>query len=164
MTDSFLGIVDALYLVSYSFGMAALGSIIHRVSLKIYIITGLLLASISYMLFPIIFAMTGYFSPVLAAVLMCFNGFFQATGWPGMMGIFGNWFEKNKKGVLMGVWAMNANVGNIIASSLCNLLEGHKLSWVWNFAVTGGFAIAVAVLMLLFLKEKPEEDEKRREN
>jgi sugar phosphate permease len=92
VTSSFLGIVDALYLVSYSFGMAALGSIIHRISLKTYIIAGLLLASISYMLFPIVYAITGYFSPVLMAVLMCFNGFFQATGWPGMMGIFGNWF------------------------------------------------------------------------
>jgi sugar phosphate permease len=72
--------------------MAALGSIIHRISLKTYIIAGLLLASISYMLFPIVYAITGYFYPALMAVLMCFNGFFQATGWPGMMGIFGNWF------------------------------------------------------------------------
>jgi sugar phosphate permease len=157
--SDFLGIVDALYLISYSFGMAALGSIIHRVSLKIYIIAGLLLASASYVLFPIIFATTGYFSPALMAVLMCLNGFFQATGWPGMMGIFGNWFQKNKKGVLMGIWAMNANVGNIVASSICNMLEEHQISWVWNFAVTGGFAVAVAILMLFLLKEAPEENQ-----
>lgn len=138
--------------------MAALGSIIHRVSLKTYIIAGLILASLSYVLFPLIFAMSGFFSPVLVGVLMCLNGFFQATGWPGMMGIFGNWFSKNKKGVLMGIWAMNANVGNIIASSLCNLLEEHGMSWVWNFAITAAFAVGVAVLMLLLLKEKPEEE------
>lgn len=159
MSGDLLGIVDALYLISYSFGMAALGSIIHKVSLKSYIIAGLLLASASYLIFPIIFAMSGFFSPVVMGILMCLNGFFQATGWPGMMGIFGNWFSKNKKGVLMGIWAMNANMGNIIASSLCNFLEDRGASWVWNFVVTGGFAIGVALLMMVFLKEKPEQEE-----
>jgi sugar phosphate permease len=46
---------------------------------------------------------------------MCLNGFFQATGWPGMMGVFGNWFTKGKKGIIMGIWAINANFGNIVA-------------------------------------------------
>jgi sugar phosphate permease len=54
---------------------------------------------------------------------MSLNGFFQATGWPGLMGIFGNWFKKNKKGLLFAVWAMNANFGNLIASNLCNILQ-----------------------------------------
>jgi sugar phosphate permease len=152
ISSEYLGIVDASYLISYSFGMAALGSIIHRVSLKTYIIVGLVLASCSYMLFPIIYGLTSFYSPILMTILMCFNGFFQATGWPGMMGIFGNWFSKNKKGVLMGIWAMNANVGNIIASNLCNLLQNNGISWIYNFLLTGAFAFVVASLMFFFLK------------
>lgn len=114
--------MDALYLVFYSLGMAILGSFIHRISLKTYIIIGLVLSSCSYMLFAVIYGLSSFYNVVFMTVFMCINGFFQATGWPGMMGIFGNWFEKNKKGCLMGVWAMNANFGNIIASNLCNLL------------------------------------------
>lgn len=138
--------------------MAVLGSLMHRVTLKSYIILGLVLSSASYMLFPIIFGVTSFYSNILMLILMCFNGFFQATGWPGMMGIFGNWFEKNKKGVLMGIWAMNANVGNIIGSSLCNVLENNGISWIFNFVVTGLIAFGVAALIFLFLKEKPDEE------
>jgi sugar phosphate permease len=139
--------------------MGILGSFIHRISLKTYIIWGLLLASISYMLFSVLFGLTSFFNVIFMTVCMCLNGFFQATGWPGMMGIFGNWFKKNKKGAIMGIWAMNANFGNIVASNLCNLLEENGVSWVWNFVLTGLFAIGVAVLMFFVLKEKPEEEQ-----
>jgi sugar phosphate permease len=76
-----------------------------------------------------------------------------------MMGVFGNWFKKNKKGVIMAIWAMNANVGNIIASSICNVLQNEGYSWFWNFFVTGLFAVAVGVLIFFFLKDKPDEEE-----
>lgn len=69
-----------------------LGSLIHRISLKSYIIIGLIVSSSSYMLFPIIYGLTSFYNTAIMTILMCINGFFQATGWPGMMGIFGNWF------------------------------------------------------------------------
>lgn len=34
---TFLGIVDTCYLISYSLGMMVLGSLIHRIPLKIYV-------------------------------------------------------------------------------------------------------------------------------
>jgi sugar phosphate permease len=89
---NYLGIVDALYLIFYSGGMAILGSQIHRISLKSYIIMGLVLSSCSYMLFAVIYGLTSFYNVVFMTIFMCINGFFQATGWPGMMGIFGNWF------------------------------------------------------------------------
>lgn len=57
----------------------------------------------------------------------------------------------------MGIWAMNANVGNIIASSLCNLLEDNGVSWIFNFLLTGLFALGVAALIFFFLQEKPKD-------
>lgn len=54
--------------------------------------------------------------------MMCLNGFIQSTGWPGIMGVMGNWFGKGNRGLLMGVWAINANVGNIIASVMCSII------------------------------------------
>jgi sugar phosphate permease len=52
----------------------------------------------------------------------------------------------------MGVWAMNANFGNIIASNLCNLLQSNEVNWIWNFILTGLLAISVAILMFFTLK------------
>lgn len=53
---------------------------------------------------------------------------------------------------------MNANVGNIIGSSLCNVLQDNGASWVWNFLLTGLFGLGVAALIFFFLKEKPDEE------
>ena len=84
------------------------------------------------------------------------NGFFQATGWPGIMGIFSGWFVGTKKGVLMGLWSCSANAGDIIASSLLNLLDDNNVFFVWNFVLTGGLGLLVAFVLLLFLREKPK--------
>ena len=56
-------------------------------------------------------------------IFMSLNGYFQCTGWPGVVAIMGNWFDKGKTGLILGIWAINANVGNIIAEIMCNLLE-----------------------------------------
>lgn len=118
-----LGLIDTLYLLSYTAGMAVLGSFIGRFSLKWYVIIGMLLSALSYVSFALLYLMSGVFSVPFMAAMMCLNGFFQATGWPGLMGIIGNWFSKDKKGLLMAIWAMNANAGNILASTFCNLLK-----------------------------------------
>ncbi len=115
VSKKYLGIVDALFLVCYSSGMVFLGSIMHKFSLKNYVLMGITVSSITYMIWMILYSISGFYNVVLMTVLMCINGFFQATGWPGVMAIFSTWFAGHKKGFLMGVWACNANVGNIIA-------------------------------------------------
>ena len=135
--------------------MAVLGSLIHRFPLKAYVIVGLTVSSISYMLWMVLYSLTGVYNVVIMTILMMVNGFFQATGWPGIMGIFSAWFVGHKKGVLMGMWSCSANVGDIIASSLLNLLDDNGVFFVWNFVLTGGLGILVAIILLLFLKEKP---------
>ena len=111
------------------------------------------------MLWMVIYSVSGFYNVVIMTILMMVNGFFQATGWPGIMGIFSGWFVGHKKGVLMGLWSCSANVGDIIASSLLNLLDNNGVSFVWNFVLTGGLGIVVAIVLLLFLREKPPVDE-----
>ena len=97
---SYLGIVDTGYLLSYSFGMMVLGNLINRISLKLYVGIlfyllkgmGMILATIFYVLVPLYFQAYGDFNHAAVIVFMCFNGFFQSTGWPGLVGIMGNWF------------------------------------------------------------------------
>ena len=85
-------------------------------------------------------------------ILMMISGFFQASGWPGIVAIFNAWFVGQKKGVLMGLWACNSNVGNILAESVLNLLDSNQVYFIWNFVVTGGLGLFIALLLLLFLK------------
>ena len=156
ISGNFLGIVDSLYLASYSVGMFLLGSFLHRFPLKYYVVIGLTVSSLSYMLWMVLYSLTNFFNPAILIISMMINGFFQATGWPGIMGIFSNWFIGHKKGFIMGVWSCSANVGDIIASALLNLLDNHHIFFVWNFVLTGGMGLTVALVLLLFLREKPE--------
>ena len=43
------------------------------------------------------------------------NGMFQSLGWPLVLSVMGNWFGKNNRGMLFGIFASNTNVGNILA-------------------------------------------------
>ena len=41
------------------------------------------------------------------------NGLLQSTGWPVLVAVMGNWFNKSSSGLVFGIWSSNANVGNI---------------------------------------------------
>lgn len=75
------------------------------------------------MSFSIVYCISHFFNYAFIVVMMCFNGYFQCTGWPGVVGIVGNWFGKGKRGLLMGFWAVNSNIGNIFALVICNIFD-----------------------------------------
>jgi sugar phosphate permease len=133
--------------------MATIGNMSSRINLKYFIGLGLILSAFCYMSFSFAYLATNSYSFLFIVISMCLNGFFQSTGWPGVMGIVGNWFGKGKRGLLMGFWGINANVGNIIALVLCNILDqSNKLPWTYNFIVTGCFTVGIGVSCILFLK------------
>lgn len=142
-----------MYLFSYSFGMATIGNFSTKVNLKYFVSIGIILSALFYMSFSFFYLITHLFNYVFVVIMMCFNGFFQSTGWPGVVGIVGNWFGKGKRGLLMGFWAVNSNIGNIIALVMCNILDQeHHASWTTNFLTTGGFTLIIALICLIFLK------------
>lgn len=153
ITEPQFGLIDTLYLFAYSIGMATIGNLSSKVNLKYFVAIGMLLSAFFYMTFSFTYLLTHTYSYALLVVTMCLNGFFQSTGWPGVMGVVGNWFGKGKRGLLMGFWGINANVGNIIALVLCNILDQENgLPWTYNFLVTGGFTVAVGLTCLAFLQ------------
>jgi OPA family glycerol-3-phosphate transporter-like MFS transporter 1/2 len=133
--------------------MATIGNCSTRINLKYFVALGMLLASLFYMSFSFLVAFSHHFSYPFLVVAMCFNAYFQSTGWPGIVGIIGNWFGKGKRGLLMGIWALNANAGNILALVTCNILDqSYHLYWTANFFTTGFFSLSIALLCLLILK------------
>jgi len=117
-----LGVIDSLYVGFYSTGLLFMGNFIYKVTLKTYIIIGITASSLSFMLYPMIYSITSISSISIIAITMSINGLFQATGWPGIMGIFGKWFKDKKQGILVAILALSGNVGNIYSSTICNIL------------------------------------------
>jgi OPA family glycerol-3-phosphate transporter-like MFS transporter 1/2 len=82
-------------------------------------------------------------------------GLFQATGWPSVVAVIGNWFGKRKRGLIMGIWNAHTSVGNITGSLLAASVLDY--GWGWSFIAPGMFIALAGVLVFLFLAAYPED-------
>lgn len=137
--------------------MATIGTMTNKMSLNWYLGIGMIMAASSFASFAIAAQVTHELSKPLTLVAMGLNGFFQSTGWPGMMATMGNWFGKGKRGLLLAFWSVNANIGNIVGSVVCSNLS----TWEMNVFVTASLSIVIAILIILFLQPKPKEMPKK---
>lgn len=82
-------------------------------------------------------------------------GLFQSIGWPCVVAVVGNWFGKDKRGLIMGVWNSHTSVGNVIGSVIASgVLE---FGWGWSFLVPGVLVIVVGMVVFMFLVVSPED-------
>jgi MFS transporter, OPA family, solute carrier family 37 (glycerol-3-phosphate transporter), member 3 len=49
-------------------------------------------------------------------VLRIIDGTLQSIGWATNLAVLSNWFPKHGRGLLIGCWASNTNVGDIIGA------------------------------------------------
>ncbi|XP_031277457.1 putative glycerol-3-phosphate transporter 5 isoform X2 [Pistacia vera] len=88
-------------------------------------------------------------------VVQILCGLFQSIGWPCVVAVVGNWFGKEKRGLIMGVWNSHTSIGNIIGSVVASgVLE---FGWGWSFVVPGILIIFVGIFVFLFLVVRPED-------
>ena len=77
-------------------------------------------------------------------------------GWGTNLAILSNWFPKKGRGILVGIWASNANIGDIIGTQLYKLIAGNsKVIWGTPLIVIGCGTIGLGFLNLLFMYEFP---------
>ncbi|KAK8602080.1 hypothetical protein V6N13_058260 [Hibiscus sabdariffa] len=149
-----LGEVDLAFLTSYAVGMYFAGHAADRIDLRLFLVFGMLGSG----LFTIIFGL-GYWFHVhvlayfIGVQIVC--GIFQSIGWPCVVSVVGNWFGKEKRGLIMGVWTSHTSVGNIIGSVVASgVLD---FGWGWSFLVPGVLVIVVAVSVFCFLVVSPDD-------
>ncbi|KAJ8754283.1 hypothetical protein K2173_002734 [Erythroxylum novogranatense] len=149
-----LGEIDVAFLACYSMGMYVAGHLGDTLDLRLFLTFGMIGSGIFVGLFGI-----GYFWNVHAfwyfLVMQMIAGLFQATGWPSVVAVIGNWFGKRKRGLIMGIWNAHTSVGNISGSLLAaSVLD---CGWGWSFIVPGAFIAMGGVLVFLFLPAYPED-------
>lgn len=84
------------------------------------------------------------------------SGIVQSVGWPSVVAIMANWFSKKGRGFWFGVWTANPNVGNIIGTLSCNILNGQiGLDWRWTWIIVSIFVGVIGIINFLFLVEHP---------
>ncbi|GFZ01987.1 major facilitator superfamily protein [Actinidia rufa] len=149
-----LGEIDVAFLACYSLGMYVAGHLGDTLDLRLFLTTGMIGSGIFVGLFGM-----GYFWNIhvfwFYLVMQMLAGLFQATGWPSVVAVIGNWFGKRKRGLIMGVWNAHTSVGNISGS----LLAASVLDYGWglSFILPGALIVLGGIIVYLFLAAYPED-------
>ncbi|XP_051114766.1 putative glycerol-3-phosphate transporter 4 [Andrographis paniculata] len=149
-----LGEIDVAFLAVYSMGMYVSGHLGDRLDLRIFLTTGMVGSGIFVALFGM-----GYFWNIhvfwFYLAMQMVAGLFQATGWPSVVAVIGNWFGKRKRGLIMGIWNAHTSIGNITGSLLAASVLQY--GWGWSFILPGAFIFFIGLLVFLFLPAYPED-------
>ncbi|GLT91127.1 hypothetical protein SLE2022_090310 [Rubroshorea leprosula] len=149
-----LGEIDVAFLSCYSVGMYVAGHLGDSLDLRLFLTCGMIFSGIFVGLFGM-----GYFWNIHVfwyfLVMQMLAGLFQATGWPSVVAVIGNWFGKRKRGLIMGVWNAHTSVGNISGSLLAACVLDY--GWGWSFIVPGALIVLGGILVYLFLAAYPED-------
>ncbi|KAI3905134.1 hypothetical protein MKX01_017380 [Papaver californicum] len=149
-----LGEIDVAFLAFYSAGMYVAGHLGDTLDLRLFLTTGMIGSGIFVGLFGM-----GYFWNIhvfwFYLVMQMVAGLFQATGWPSVVAVIGNWFGKRKRGLIMGIWNAHTSVGNITGSLLAASVLQH--GWGWSFILPGASIFLGGIMVYLFLAAYPED-------
>eukprot|EP00042_Codosiga_hollandica_P049118 m.564470 g.564470 ORF g.564470 m.564470 type:complete len:543 (+) comp57814_c0_seq64:87-1715(+) len=154
----YLGTLDTVFIFSYAVGMFISGHTAERSNLRYFIVGGMLGSAFLTALLGL--AYSCHIHNFMYFVLVQFtSGFYQATGWPAVLSVMGNWFPKGRRALVMGVWNSHLNVGNILGT----IIPAALLSFGWGFSfyVPALLMTAVALLLLSFLPAFPIDVDER---
>ncbi|GAB4832749.1 hypothetical protein Ancab_006766 [Ancistrocladus abbreviatus] len=148
-----LGELDLAFLMTYAFGMYFAGHLGDRIDLRLFLAVGMFGSGV----FTIGFGL-GYWwdvhTFVYFFVVQVICGLFQSTGWPCVVAVVGNWYGKDKRGLIMGVWNSHTSVGNILGSLVASSML--EFGWGWSFMLPGMFVILFGIAVFVFLVVSPE--------
>ncbi|VVA94317.1 unnamed protein product [Arabis nemorensis] len=147
-----LGQIDLAFLSVYAVGMFVAGHLGDRLDLRTFLTIGMIGTGLFTALFGVAFwADFHRFYYFLAVQVMA--GWFQSIGWPCVVAVLGNWFDKKRRGMIMGIWSAHTSLGNIAGSLLASGLL--KYGWGWSFLGPAWLMTFLGIVVYLFLPVNP---------
>ena len=143
------------YLAAYMLGQFLTGFLGRRVATRMLLLAGMgitLLCNLAFG-FTTLMGPAGYW-PFL--FLMIVNGFAQSTGWPGNVGVLGNWLERRGRGRVMAVWATCYQLGSILAKAFAALMIGLAGA-AWSFWGAALIMLGVWLIFYRYQRDGPED-------
>ncbi|XP_052781449.1 sugar phosphate exchanger 3-like [Mya arenaria] len=153
--ETYLGILDAVFMSSYAVGLYISGMIGDRYELRKVLSIGMCLSAISVFVFGPVFEWSHFYNKYTYVLVWILNGLLQSMGWPTVVAIMGNWFGKSSRGFVLGLWSACASVGNIIGALMVS--QVLQYGYEYAFLVTSTVLFAGGIINFFALVNSPEE-------
>ncbi|KAI6186274.1 Membrane transporter [Aphelenchoides besseyi] len=151
--STFLGTLDALFMLFYAGALVFWGWLGDRWNPLHVVVLGMIGSGMSLVMFGSFpFYLTFYSIPYYLFFYAIF-GITQAAGFPNEVTIMANWFKKNNRGFIMGMWAACQPVGNIIGAIVVAVIQ--PFGYEWTFIVNSVLIVSVGVVMWYSITAKP---------
>ncbi|MBW2524347.1 MAG: MFS transporter [Deltaproteobacteria bacterium] len=155
ITKTELAHIFTAYLVAYMVGQYMTGFLGRKVATRILLLTGMAVSlgcnvvfGFSYLMGP-----AGY-APLM--IFMVINGFAQASGWPGNVGILSNWLRRKERGRVMAIWATSYQLGSVLAKTFAAFMLG-AFGAVWSFWGASMVLFGIWIIFFIFERDNPED-------
>lgn len=166
--DSDVGIVFTALTVMYAIGQFVNGQLADRFGTRLIATLGIV---VSVLMNLAVFAVTFFAVPqtadpklVLGAIALFWavNGFFQAMGWSPMVRVMAHWFEKQRRGHVMGWLGTCYQFGGAFSWFLAIFLTGYAVQhwgsdWRAVFWVPAVLFAVVGVYFYWSIRNQPED-------
>eukprot|EP00968_Pinguiococcus_pyrenoidosus_P025502 scaffold6180_cov200-Pinguiococcus_pyrenoidosus.AAC.5 len=91
------------------------------------------------------------------------HGLFQATGGPVNTAIMGNWWPKESRGLVFGLWTCHQYVGDIVAAFASAAILSSPLDWRWAILMPLIVNAAWGIVNFTAVPNRPSEVQQREE-
>lgn len=143
------------YLVAYMLGQFLTSYLGRKTALRNLLLGGMAVSLLCNVIFGFntLLGPAGYW-PLM--IFMVLNGFAQATGWAGNVGILGNWLRRGERGRVMAIWATCYQIGSVLAKTFAAfmLAIGGALWSFWGAAIV---MFAIWIFFYFNQRDKPED-------
>ncbi|XP_062568619.1 sugar phosphate exchanger 3-like isoform X1 [Saccostrea cucullata] len=153
--EPYLGILDAVFMISYAVGLYISGMIGDRFNMRLVLSFGMCSSAVTVFLFGVVFEWAHFYNKYVYVIVWILNGLLQSMGWPTVVAIMGNWFGKYSRGLVLGLWSACASVGNIIGAFLVSGVLDYGYDYA--FLVTSSVLFAGGVVNFFGLVSTPKE-------
>ncbi len=121
-------------------GLFISGILGDRFNLRLVLTLGMCSSAICVFMFGTVSEWAHTYNKAWYVIFWLLNGFTQSTGWPTVVAIMGNWFGKEGRGLIFGVWSANASIGNILGALMAASVLDFGYEYAFLFTSTALFA------------------------
>jgi len=152
--NELLGVLDTAFLTCYAVSMFFCGHVAERMNLRLFLCLGMVLSGVCTMMFGVaaVFQIHSFW---FFFTIQMLSGVFQSTGWPAVVSIMANWFGKDQRGLIMGLWNIHMSGGNMLGSLVAGFFALQH--WGLSFFVPGLVIFVTGIIIYFTLTPSPTD-------